>query len=108
MATIRQEVVIEAAPEYVWDVVRDVGAVHERLLPGRVVGTRVEAGERFLTFPDGHVIRELIVAVDDESRRMAYSVVEGGPARVGVSPRIVRGSRRRRARTADLDHRCSA
>ncbi|MFE2959583.1 hypothetical protein [Nocardia tengchongensis] len=39
MATIRQEVVIEAAPEYVWEVVRDVGAVHERLLPGRVLRT---------------------------------------------------------------------
>ncbi|MFE3028968.1 SRPBCC family protein [Nocardia tengchongensis] len=77
MATIRQEVVIEAAPEYVWEVVRDVGAVHERLLPGRGGGTRVEAGERFLTFPDGHVIRELIVAIDDEARRLAYSVVEG-------------------------------
>ncbi|MFE3798675.1 SRPBCC family protein [Nocardia tengchongensis] len=77
MATIRPEVVIEAAPEYVWDVVRDVGAVHERLLPGRVVDTRVEAGERFLTFPDGHVIRELIVAIDEEERRLAYSVVEG-------------------------------
>ncbi|GAB3204660.1 SRPBCC family protein [Nocardia tengchongensis] len=77
MATIRHEVVIEAAPEFVWDVVRDVGAVHERLLPGRVVGTRVEAGERFLTFPDGHVIRELIVAIDEEARRLAYSVAEG-------------------------------
>jgi hypothetical protein len=37
----------------------------------------VEGGQRFLTFPDGHVIRELIVAVDDDARRLAYSVVEG-------------------------------
>ncbi|MFE3187921.1 SRPBCC family protein [Nocardia sp. NPDC059240] len=77
MASIRQEVVINAAAQHIWDVIRDVGAVHERLLPGRVAETRVAGVDRFLTFPDGHVIQELIVAIDDESRRLAYSVVEG-------------------------------
>ncbi|MEU6744780.1 SRPBCC family protein [Spirillospora sp. NPDC046719] len=77
MASVRYEVVIEAPPEHVWDVVRDVGAVHERLLPGRVAGTRIEGDRRFLTFPDGHVIQELIIAVDDGARRLAYAVVEG-------------------------------
>lgn len=56
---------------------RDVGAVHERLLPGRVVGTGIDGVERFHTFPDGHVIRELIVSIDDQARRLAYSVVDG-------------------------------
>jgi hypothetical protein len=69
--------VIDASPEHIWDVLRDVGAVHERLLPGRVTGTRIEGDQRFLTFPDGHVIRELIVAIDDDARRLAYSVVDG-------------------------------
>ncbi len=77
MATIRHELVIDASPEHIWDVVRDVGAVHERLLPGRVAGTRLEGDQRFLTFPDGHVVRELIVTIDDDARRLAYSVVEG-------------------------------
>ncbi|MFI6920187.1 SRPBCC family protein [Nonomuraea spiralis] len=77
MASIRHEIVVDASPEHVWDVLRDVGAVHERLLPGRVAGTRIEGDQRFLTFPDGHVIRELIVAVDDDARRLAYAVVEG-------------------------------
>ena len=77
MASIRHEIVIDASPEHVWDVLRDVGAVHERLLPGRVADSRIEDGQRFLTFPDGHVIRELIVAVDDANRRLAYSVIEG-------------------------------
>jgi uncharacterized protein YndB with AHSA1/START domain len=77
MASIRHEIVIGASPEHVWDVLRDVGAVHERLLPGRVADSRIEDGQRFLTFPDGHVIRELIVAVDDANRRLAYSVIEG-------------------------------
>lgn len=77
MAAIRHEIVIDASPEYIWDVLRDVGAVHERLLPGRVIDTRLEGDQRFLTFPDGHVIRELIVAIDDDSRCLAYSVVDG-------------------------------
>jgi len=77
MASVRHEIVIDASPEHIWDVLRDVGAVHERLLPGRVTDTGIEGDQRFLTFPDGHVVRELIVAIDDEARRLAYSVIEG-------------------------------
>jgi uncharacterized protein YndB with AHSA1/START domain len=77
MASIRQEILINAPAELVWDVLRDVGAVHQRLLPGRVAGTRIDGDQRTLTFPDGHVVRELIIAVDDDLRRLAYAVVEG-------------------------------
>ena len=31
MASVRCEIVITAPPELVWDVLRDVGAVHQRL-----------------------------------------------------------------------------
>jgi carbon monoxide dehydrogenase subunit G len=78
MASIRKEIVIEASPERVWDTVRDVGAVHERLAPGFVVDTRLEAGARVVTFANGLVARELIVDVDDEARRLAWAVV-GSP-----------------------------
>ncbi|GAA1573840.1 hypothetical protein GCM10009678_65580 [Actinomadura kijaniata] len=80
MASIRHGIVIDASPGHVWDVLRDVGAVHERLLPGRVAGTRIEGDQRFLAFPDGRVIRELILDVDDEAHRLAYAVVEGARA----------------------------
>jgi len=78
MASIRKEIVIEASPERVWDAVRDVGAVHERLAPGFVVDTRLEVGARVVTFANGLVARELIVDVDDEARRLAWAVV-GSP-----------------------------
>jgi carbon monoxide dehydrogenase subunit G len=78
MASIRKEIVIEASPKQVWDAVRDVGAVHERLAPGFVVDTRLEAGARVVTFANGLVARELIVDVDDEARRLAWAVV-GSP-----------------------------
>lgn len=42
MATLHKEIVIEARPESVWDAVRDVGALHTRLVPGFVVDTKLE------------------------------------------------------------------
>jgi carbon monoxide dehydrogenase subunit G len=78
MASIRREILIEARPESVWDAVRDVGAVHERLAPGFVVDTRLEEGARIVTFANGLVARELIVDVEDAARRLAWAVV-GSP-----------------------------
>jgi len=78
MASIRKEVQVNARPETIWDAVRDVGAVHERLAPGFVVDTRMEEGARVVTFGNGQVARELIVDVDDEARRLAWVVV-GSP-----------------------------
>ncbi|HET9924085.1 MAG TPA: SRPBCC family protein [Methylomirabilota bacterium] len=78
MASIRKEVQVNARPETIWDAVRDVGAVHERLAPGFVVDTRMEEGARVVTFGNGEVARELIVDVDDEARRLAWAVV-GSP-----------------------------
>jgi carbon monoxide dehydrogenase subunit G len=78
MATIRREFRIEALPDRVWDAVRDIGALHTRLVPGFVVDTRLEEGARVVTFANGFVARELIVDVDDEHRRIAWSVV-GSP-----------------------------
>ena len=69
MASIHKEIRIHARPEKVWDAVRDVGAIHTRLAPGFVVDTRLEADARVVTFANGMVVRELIVDVDDESRR---------------------------------------
>jgi carbon monoxide dehydrogenase subunit G len=77
VASIRKEILIEAAPEQVWAAVRDVGAVHRRLTPGLAVDTRIEGDTRILTFPGGSVARELIVDIDDAARRLAYAVVEG-------------------------------
>jgi uncharacterized protein YndB with AHSA1/START domain len=82
VASIRHEVEIAASAEHVWDAVRDVGAVHRRLVPGLAVSARVDGDVRTLSLPDGHVVRELIVDVDDAARRLAYAVVEGRMALV--------------------------
>jgi hypothetical protein len=77
MATVRVEVVVDVSAPRVWEAIADVGAVHRRLLPGRVADARIEGDVRILTMPDGTQVRELILAVDDGLRRMAYAVVEG-------------------------------
>jgi hypothetical protein len=74
MATIRKEFRLAPAASEVWDVFRDVGAVHTRLAPGFVVDTRLEEGARVVTFANGMVVRELLVSVDEASRRLAYAI----------------------------------
>lgn len=77
MATVCVEAVVDAPALQVWEAIADIGAVHQRLLPGRVAETRIEGDTRILTMPDGTQIRELILAIDHELRRMAYTVTEG-------------------------------
>ncbi len=73
MATIHQEIEIERSAEFVWDAIRDVGAIHKRLVPGFVVDCKLDGDARIVTFANGMVARELIVSVDDETRRHSWS-----------------------------------
>jgi hypothetical protein len=73
MGTIRKEVLTLASVEQAWDAVRDVGALHTRLVPGFVVDTRVEPGARVVTFANGAVVREVIVTCDDDERRLVWT-----------------------------------
>ena len=73
MASIRREIPVAAGVETAWDAVRDVGEVHRRLVPGVLTDCRLEDGARVVTFANGLVVRELIVTVDDDARRLAWS-----------------------------------
>ena len=77
MATIRRQLETGAAPEQVWDAIRDVGALHTRLVPGFVVDTRLEPGARVVTFGNGMVAREEIVSIDPAQHRVAWAIVGG-------------------------------
>jgi len=80
MATLHKDIFIATNPEHVWDAVRDIGALHTRLVPGFVINTLVEDdGEaRVVTFGNGMVMREAILSLDNERRRIAWTA-EGGP-----------------------------
>ena len=73
MATIAEEIVTTAPPERVWDAIRDVGALHTRLVVGFVVDTRLEPGARVVTFHNGMVVKEPIVTVDGPTRRLVWT-----------------------------------
>jgi hypothetical protein len=74
MASIHKEIPLVAGPAAVWDVVRDIGAVHTRFAPGFVVDTQMDGADRIVTFANGFVAREVIVDLDEGRRRLAYSV----------------------------------
>jgi hypothetical protein len=78
MASVCKEIVTSAQPVSVWDAIRDIGALHTRLVPGFVVDTRLEPGARIVTFANGMVMKEPIVTIDDEARRLVWTA-EGGP-----------------------------
>lgn len=92
MASVRTEITVAVSVERAWDALRDWGALHERLVPGFAVDTRVEGGDRIVTFANGAVYRERIVAVDEDRRRLVWSIVDGpythhnGAAHVSAAP----------------------
>ncbi len=75
MASIRKEILTRAGADAAWAALRDIGALHTRLVPGFVVDTRLEPGARIVTFGNGLVVRELIVDIDDRERRVAWSAI---------------------------------
>jgi carbon monoxide dehydrogenase subunit G len=88
MATIRREIVTAARPDDVWEVLREVGALHTRLVPGFVTDTRLEPGARVVTFDNGMVVREVIVTVDDDERRIAWSASGGALTHHNASAQV--------------------
>jgi carbon monoxide dehydrogenase subunit G len=80
MSSIRKEITTRAPSDRVWDAIRDIGALHTRLVPGFVVDTRLEPGARLVTFANGVKVREPIVAVDEQARRLVWGA-EGSDLR---------------------------
>ena len=72
MATIRREIAVDVPPATAWAAVRDIGNAHQ-LFAGVLTDCRLEDGARTVTFANGMVVRELIVGLDDEARRFAWS-----------------------------------
>lgn len=76
MASIHKDILIDASPEAVWDAVRDIGKIHERLCPGFVINTELvdDGAARMVTFGNGMVAKEVIVDRDDTRRRLVWTV----------------------------------
>jgi carbon monoxide dehydrogenase subunit G len=74
MATIHREFEIDAPPEKAWAALRDVGRINELItFLGEV---SVDGDHRTCELGEQGKLDELIVSVDDERRRLAYSIVD--------------------------------
>jgi hypothetical protein len=60
MASIRKDISTSARPDALWERIRDIGALHTRLVPGFVIDTRVEGRTRWVTFANGMLAKEPI------------------------------------------------
>ena len=93
-----------ASAAEIWEAVRDVGAIHRRLVPGFVTDCKLEGDARIVTFGNGMVAREVIVDLDDASRRLAWSASGGRLSHHNASLQIFDegGGRSRLVWIADL------
>jgi hypothetical protein len=104
MASIRKEIPLDGRAEDVWAAVRDIGALHTRLVPGFVTDTKLEPGARIVTFANGMIVKELIVDLDDKARRLVWSAVGGRLSHHNASAQVFADGdgRSRLVWTADL------
>jgi carbon monoxide dehydrogenase subunit G len=91
MASIRKEIETRARPEDAWAAIRDIGALHTRLVPGFVVATRLEGDARIVTFGNGMEVREPIVDVNDEAKRLVWSAEGAGLTHYNASVQVFAG-----------------
>ena len=101
MASVRKEIETDARPEDVWAAIRDIGALHTRLVPGFVIATRVEPDARVVTFGNGMEIREPIVDLDDVARRLVWSAEGAGTTHYNASVQVFEGTGPRQSRRVD-------
>jgi len=99
MASITKEILTDASPDAVWEAIRDIGALHTRLVPGFVVDTKLIPGGRLVTFANGMVAEEPIISSSDSLRRLVWTARSEGSSlthyngAVQVYPRAAGGSR---------------
>ncbi|MEO8142733.1 MAG: SRPBCC family protein [Betaproteobacteria bacterium] len=80
---------MDAHPEDVWDAVRDVGNTHQRLCPGFLTDCKMDGPDaRIVTFGNGMVVKELIVSIEDDKRRVAWFAVGGRLSHYNASMQI--------------------
>src|SRR4051794_39980981 len=76
MAAVHQDFLVQADPDRVWAALREVGAA-DKIFPGVLIDAHATDDGRVVTFAGGAVVREVVVDLDDDRRRLAYTSVEG-------------------------------
>jgi hypothetical protein len=76
MASIHHEVSVDVGADEAWAALRDVGNAH-RLFAPVLAGGHLDGDTRTVTFANGMVVRERILDVDDQRKRVSYTVLDG-------------------------------
>ena len=74
MATIHLQTELAVAPDQLWATVRDVGSISGLL--NIVAESSIDGDQRSCTLADGAGLSETILAVDDDHRRVAYTITD--------------------------------
>jgi hypothetical protein len=93
MATVRREIVTTASPERVWNIIREVDALHSKLVPGFVKDTKLEGRVRIVTFGNGLVAREPIVTIEEQHRRLVWTSIGGRLSHYNSSLQVFEGEK---------------
>jgi carbon monoxide dehydrogenase subunit G len=75
--SVMVEIRVAAPADLAWAAVREPYEVDRRLVPGLVSEVRREGDTRIVTFANGFVVRERIVTIDDDAKRLVYSAIGG-------------------------------
>ena len=91
MASIHKQIHIDPDPSDAWDALRDFGALHQRLAAGFAADTQLDGRDRIVTFFNGAVVRERLIDLDDDARRLAWSIIDGSYTHHNGVARVVPG-----------------
>lgn len=75
MASITKEMALPYDAATAWAALRDPAQAH-RAFAGVLTGCTVDGDTRTVTFANGMVVRERIVDIDDDRRRIAYWIAD--------------------------------
>jgi hypothetical protein len=75
MASIYRQETVEVGADKAWAALRQVSDAHHLFAPV-LVDARLDADVRTASFANGMVLRERILDVDDERRRVAYTAMD--------------------------------
>ena len=75
MAYFRQQIDIGRPEAFVWDALRDVGALHTRLVRGFVLECEFDGQVRKLKFANGMSAAERIIDVSESDRRVSWTAI---------------------------------
>jgi hypothetical protein len=88
MTSLRCEILVDVPAPLAWTALKNVPRTHE-LYAGVLVDGRFEGDIRTVTFANGMLVRERIIAIDEARMRVAYAVLGDRFEQHAASMRIV-------------------